>query len=56
MAYHGTFHFTLLKKAWLPRPIKMMSERRLFLVKNIIFGLLRGVRHNSESRRSTVES
>ena len=30
MACHSTFHFTLLKKAWLPQPIKMMSERRLF--------------------------
>ena len=40
MAYHGAFHFMLLIKAWLSRAIKMMSERRLFLVKKFIFGLL----------------
>ena len=37
MAYCGAFHFTLLIKAWLPRAMKMMSERCLFLVKKIYF-------------------
>ena len=37
MAYHGAFHFMLLIKAWLPRAIKMMSERHLVLVKKIYF-------------------
>ena len=41
MAYHGAFHFMLLIKAWLPRAIKMMSERHIFFrSKKFIFGLL----------------